>query len=176
MSDAQIPLWITVGLAIYAPMGTLAGALGGQWIASRSTRARELDNAERGRAVRWEERRFAALAAYVIIADSMYDCLCYASFLVSEKQTLDDELTGRMSELEEESRMELSKVRLAVSPAIHYECQSFHDFFHMSAFKIRRGDSIVEDSHTPGNAFAKRLDELVRKMQQELGNDDPSWW
>jgi hypothetical protein len=106
----------------------------------------------------------------------MYDSLCHAGFLVSERQDLDDELLGKMSNLEDESRLELSKLRLAVSPATHYECQSFHDYFHMSAFKIRQGDSIIEDSHMPGNQFAERLGVLVRRMQQELGNDDPSRW
>ncbi|MBE8524236.1 hypothetical protein ILP97_43315 [Amycolatopsis sp. H6(2020)] len=177
MSASQIPLWVTLALALVAPLGTLAGALGGQWVAARSTRARERERVENERGSRWEERRFDVLAVYVVIAEEMVDALCHASFLVAEKQTLDQKIFSEMSRIEEESREKLAKLRLSLPPHLHYECLTFHRFFHDTSFTIKsRRNPVIEDSHMPGNAFEQRLERLVRRMQQELGIDDPEWW
>jgi hypothetical protein len=177
VTASQIPLWITLVLALLAPLGTLAGAFGGQWIAARSTRDRERERVENERVLRWEERRFDVLATYIIIAEEMVDTLCHASFLVAEKQGPEQDVLDKMSRLEEKSREALSKLRLSLPPSLHYECRTFHRFFHDTSFLIkRRSDPVIEDSHMPGNEWEQRLERLVRRMQQDLGIDDPEWW
>lgn len=171
-----MPLWITLSLAALAPAGTLAGALGGQWVAARSSRAREQERVGAEKEARWEERRFEVLAEYVIVAETMIETLCHASFLVAEKRDLEKEVTDKLTMLENESKDAVSKLRLSVPPSLHFQCRVFHGFFHDTSFKIRhRSDPVIEDSHMSGNAFEQRLDQLIGHMQHELGIGDPYW-